>query len=407
MKKNKKTTMPRLANLVLVAAGMIIGTGGYVLFPVAMYAVLGMAVLLYGVLVARKRSKINVHSNLVLMLYVLFLLLNFVRDFGDDVAGRLYLNFFVGICAYLVVLQVLNTQPGIRRFGFLPLLSLVVIAVGLVLELNGIVSMRGEGEESIELGEGLLLRPGGFLNPNMSAALSLIWLYVAVESKADKSYWMKFSCVGLGAFIVAVTQSRAALLALTIYCAYKLYEGGFKRIKYYIVPAVCGILLFAFSGPVDIVEGIYDAIAERAKGDSSSEERYHVIQAALATFAESPIFGRGMRAMYHYFGLGTHNEIIEWLVNFGLVGFVVMLLVLVRFYYAGSFKYLCMCVMPTLLFSHNFFETTAFQVALAYAFYVSTTHARPAVRTAMTPRPVIAVSQPLRRARPEPWLGSA
>lgn len=236
--------------------------------------------------------------------------------------------------------------------------------------MNGLIGFRDQEDGPESLSEGWLLRPGGFLNPNMSAALSLIWLFIALESKLDNCYWLKSVCIAIGVFIAAITQSRAALLFLFIYSAYKAYEGGIKGIKYYLILIVCGLSLFMFFNQSGMLEDLYNANMVRAQGDSSSEERYLVLQGALTTFAGSPITGSGIRAMYRFFGLGTHDEIIEWLVNFGLAGFLVMLLIFFKFYYVNSFKYLCLCILPTFLFSHNFFETTAFQVALAYAFYL-------------------------------------
>ncbi|GAB3544288.1 hypothetical protein GCM10027343_19220 [Noviherbaspirillum agri] len=219
--------------------------------------------------------------------------------------------------------------------------------------------------------EGLLLRPGGFLNPNMSAALSLIWLFCALESRGKNSYWLKSASVALCLFVVSLTQSRAAMLFLALYFLCKLYEGGIKRMRYYFIPVACAAVALLFFSESSALEDIYNSIFQRFQGDGSSAERYHVLQSALAKFAERPLIGHGMRVMVGSFGVGTHNEVVEWLANFGIVGFFVMLMVFLRFYFVPSLKYLFLCIFPTFLFSHNFFETTAFQVALAYAFFVA------------------------------------
>src|SRR3569832_1098941 len=115
-----------------------------------------------------------------------------------------------------------------------------------------------------------------------------------------------------------------------------------------------------------------------------------------------------MRTMRHYIvpGLpnlipGSHNEIIEWLGNFGILGFCVMLLIFFRFYYAGSLKHLCLCILPSFLFCHNFFETTALQVALACAFYLGLQASRKAV-VSWARMPMAASYRSA--ARPEPPL---
>lgn len=363
--------MQHSLSLILIAIGAIIGTGSYVLFPAAMYLVLGIALAIYCVLVVKKVIHLNVQSSLILLAYLIFLLLNFTRDIGNDVASRLYLNFFLGICAYLVVIRIFLLAPEDGMLKYLPLISLTIIAAGILLELNGIIESRRYGEAMESADEGLLLRPGGFLNPNRTATLSLIWLFCALESKKS-SYWLRAASIAACAFTLALTQSRAAMLFLFIYLVFNFFEGGAKNLKYYAAGIFCCILLLlAFGSQSDALVDIYDAIALRFQGDGSSDERYSVVMHALDIFAKSPFIGHGMRSMVGIAGLGTHNEIIEWLVNFGLVGFLVMLLIIVRFYFVGSFAYLCMCILPTFLFSHNFFEATSFQCALAcaYAFH--------------------------------------
>jgi len=364
----KNITMTKIIHFILIAIGVTIGTGAYVIYPITMYILLGVALFIYCALLAKNVHKVNVQSNLILLLYIVFLLLNFIRDIGNEVAARLYMNFFLGICAYLVVIKVFYLKTETGRFRYLPLISLIIIASGILLELNGLIVSRADGEAMAGVDEGLLSRPGGFVNPNRTAALSLIWLFCALESKNDNSYWLKYSCISVCIFIVSMTQSRAAMLFLFIYFLCKIYVGGAKTLKYYGVPIVCVSLLVALTSQSSVLGDIYGSILLRFQGDGSSEERYFVLQSALVTFTESPITGHGMRAMAWFIGVGTHNEIVEWLVNFGITGFLVMLLVFFRFYYINSFKYLCLCIFPTFLFSHNFFEATSFQVALAYAF---------------------------------------
>jgi hypothetical protein len=209
----------------------------------------------------------------------------------------------------------------------------------------------------------------------MSAALCLIWLFVAMESKSNNSFWVKSACLTGSASIVAITQSRSAILFLCAYFICKVYEGRFRNSKYYLIALLCLFGLYEYSGLSELISDLYKANLVRAQGDASSQERYLLLKTAFDAFIEHPMTGLGMRAMHRFFQAdtpdlipGTHNEILEWLVNFGMFGFCVMLFVYFRFYHISSLKYLCLCILPSFLFSHNFFETTALQVALAFAF---------------------------------------
>ena len=63
---------------------------------------------------------------------------------------------------------------------FIPLLAILTLLLGIFLDLYGLIDIRERGIDDIDIGLGL--RPGGFLNPNQTASLSLVWLYVALES---------------------------------------------------------------------------------------------------------------------------------------------------------------------------------------------------------------------------------
>lgn len=370
--KKLSIDLSKIAYVLLFALGAIVGTGLYVLFTPALYLLIGIASLIYAILLFQRVCKVNIQSNVILLLYIAFLLLNFTRDMGNDVASRLYVNFALAIGAYLIIGRILHylAAGGVPRY--LPLLSLVIIAGAILLQLNGYIASRRDGEVMEGVDEGLLLRPGGFLNPNMSAALSLIWLFAALESRGKNSYWLKSACVALCLFTVSLTQSRAAMLFLAFYFLCKLYEGGIRRVRYYIIPVAGVAIALLFFSESSALEEIYNSILQRFQGDGSSAERYHVLQSALAKFSERPLIGHGMRVMVSSFGVSTHNEAVEWLANFGIVGFFIMLMVFLRFYYVRSLKFLFLCIFPTFLFSHNFFETTSFQVALAFAFFVAT-----------------------------------
>jgi O-antigen ligase len=381
------TVTSQFAYVLLVTMALTIGTGAYVELSPLMYVLLALAVFVYGMLAATGVYKVNVQSNLILLLYVAFLLANALRDTGNPIAGRLYLNFLVGICAFLIVVKLQSLDPEARFFRYVPLLSLAIIAGGIVLQLNGIIISRRDGEAMGGVDEGLLLRPGGFMNPNMSAALSLIWLFCTMESKAQRSQLTRAACIGICIFTLSITQSRAAMLCLAAYLVVKMFEKGANMLRFSAVALACAAVALTVTGHFGAFDEIIDSILLRFQGDGSSTERFFLLRTALAAFSDSPLIGHGMRGMFRIAGLGTHNEIVEWLVNFGVIGLFVMLLVILRFYYVHSFKYVCLCLLPTLLFSHNFFETTSFQVALAYAFFVAVQNKSAASAKAVAWRP--------------------
>lgn len=397
--------MSRTINWTLLALALFVGTGAYVMFPPAMYALVGAIGIAYAGFALREKSATSLLSNIIFLAYVVFLLSNYLRDLDAPApVSRLYVNFFLGIAVYCMVIRVfqLNSGSDVKAFRYLPLASILVLLLGILLELNGVIV---SDERDIGIGiEAALLRPGGFLNPNITAALGLIWLFIALEARPANRLWLKAACLAGGGLIIAVTQSRGAMLFLAIYFLYKLFERGGRVFNYFLFSLPILAALYVYSDISGVAADLYDANATRLQGDDSSQERFLLLKTAFSAFLSNPVFGGGMREMRNYFGSGSsnlipgsHNEIVEWLVNFGILGFCVMLLILFRFYYAGSFKHLALCILPSFLFSHNFFETTALQVALAYAFYLGTQASRqPIVRRIVMP--VVAYGSVTRRA---------
>lgn len=374
-------TMIKLyARVILLILGAFVGTGAYILAPSFLYALIGLLMILLAFNLRgfgwQNRSGITsasfgvlgllrkVPTLYVLPIYISFLLLNLIRDVNSDVS-RLYVNFFLGLFVYLLIQVAYKLNPNEAKISFLPILAMAMIAIGLVLEMLGVIDVRG-----LELGgewEDLIRRPGGFLNPNMTAAIVLIWCYVAQESNLRVAVqWRIMAFISCG-LLLLVTQSRAAVLAFALYMAVKVYEYGIRSTRYLLLGGILALFFYQLLN-FDFIVVLYDSLLTRFDGDASSVARLMQLDKAVSLFYENPLLGYGMRGTYIKTGIGTHNEVIEWLLNFGLVGFFVGIFLFLKFYYVHSLKYLLMCLFPTLMFSHNFFETTAFQVSLAFAY---------------------------------------
>ena len=85
---------------------------------------------------------------------------------------------------------------------------------------------------------------------------------------------------------------------------------------------------------------------------------------------DAPFLGKGYRYVALTAGQSTHNQLVEILASFGLAGLAAIGLASYLLYWGGSARFLLVCVAPTFLFSHNFFETVSFQTALGLALAV-------------------------------------
>jgi O-antigen ligase len=115
---------------------------------------------------------------------------------------------------------------------------------------------------------------------------------------------------------------------------------------------------------------LIDKVTSRFSGDESSTTRLFLIEYGIRHFLEEPLLGNGYRYMAGAVGWSAHNEIVENLVNYGIIGCCVIALAMYLLYWPATLSFIFICVMPMFMFTHNFFETTAFQASLGLALAI-------------------------------------
>jgi O-Antigen ligase len=325
----------------------------------------------------------NFNKFLVFFVYltylIFYILLETVIDTGiiyDSFQGvmRSYTNLIRGLIGFIIVGLIYRSVNQHKIFSIMPVICLSIVLTGMFLEAFRMLELNADVvavEDSYTTQDLLLLRPGGFMNANMSAAVALIWLYVALESKFNTPTILKLLALMLTLTICLLTQSRAALLFASFYVIYKVVV--LKKINY-----VVSIIFVSFSLMVidnffafDFLGSLIEKFSSRTDSkETSALERLQIIDFSMNSFFDSPFIGNGILYVAKTGGHGnsSHNQILETLSSYGLIGFFIVAVVYVHFYHRNYFPYVVLCILPTLLFSHNFFETIGFQVALAFAY---------------------------------------
>ena len=329
--------------------------------------------------------KIDLKKYVVFLLYIAFLLAYFLKEttvgmqymFTSD-AGlmRQYTDLFRGLITFLIVAATYQITKEAKVLVILPLLCLGMQLLGLFLESYEIIDyndkMAAEDYMDEDANTKLLHRPGGFLNANMTAAIAMIWFFIMMEVNKDSAIILKGLALLLTLSICILTQSRAAMLFLASYALYTLIVS--RNVKFLMALVFVAMVSLTVSHYFELVmvQDIVDNFTSRAdRNNSSTLERLSVLAYAIKSFFDAPVFGNGYRyvAKTEGHGLSSHNQVMEILTNFGLVGFVIIVILYITFYHKNSFSYLSLCIFPTMLFSHNFFENSSYQVVLAFAYY--------------------------------------
>ena len=222
-------------------------------------------------------------------------------------------------------------------------------------------------------------RPGGFLNPNTTAALALMFLYATTLMVPQKRKLWLFAGFGLSTLIIFITQSRASLIILLPYLLYVLFTNRDKMITRVFIAALILILIIILATHPDLYQMILTA-ADRFKGDYNSDVRADIALTALSDFMKAPVWGHGYQYLMAIYDLGSHNQITEILVSYGVLGILIIGVSCYFLYLPCSILFLVFCVAPTLIFSHNFFEIYHFQAILGFSLAIDRYYRNPAYK---------------------------
>jgi O-antigen ligase len=260
---------------------------------------------------------------------------------------------------YLTFMMLLPLYLLLRQFRFkfnllVRIFALVAIVLGSV-SIAQFISMKYYDTTIFTFGKVFWLRPSGGVNPMRYAAISLVFVVFSLNAilvLRKKTRWLKFllvlaACMGLAACLF--TQVRGSWLAIPVlilaYCVY-LYRAG--RSKYLYTLLLLGVIAILGAAQTQIVQSRAQLITnnieryQQGDGNSSVGARIGMFKAALILIKQKPVFGHGLNSyarkateirkktpnMSIHVGMwaNPHNEILQVLVEKGLIGLFTLLL---------------------------------------------------------------------------------
>lgn len=400
-------TQKPLLNILCFLLASVVSGGLYRLSPLLMNLLLLTSLIIFSWDQIQKDkgtgewlNKFDIKKIIVFLLYTCFLLAYFLREVristeyrfnaftGEEGTIRQYTDLVRGFTIFLLVGVTYKAVNQSKIIVILPLLCLSIISFGVFLEVSQIIDFNTETPEleaerwDSTADDKLLKRPGGFFNANMTAAVAMIWLYIALESKINSSGIVKGLALLLAVSICLIEQSRAAILFLTIYGIHKLILlRNINLLISIILGGFCLILALSYVAPVtDFATELLDRFTSRAEGlDDSAIHRMSLIVYAINSFQDAPLFGNGIYYLAKTEGHGSssHNQTLEVLTNFGLIGFLMIAIVYITFYHKNSISYLSLCTtIPCLLSCSPMLpskpsETTSTSLSFSVSFSIS------------------------------------
>lgn len=292
----------------------------------------------------RMSLKGNYYSNNVLWLMILGILsLNWAPNIDDSLLqiAKLLMLYVVSFLLFFYI----------KKFNFFSLIVYSVLFISFINHFSAIGitffdflmynSSEIGGIDGVINGWGWGGRFSGILdNPNALAILMIFSLFLSTHTLNSEKYFSKNSFIRKICFLniflcintIFTTQSRKGiifgLLLVVLYFSLRL---SYTRMIPYIVGILFILLLSSIfsdflpnsSGAFERIESGLNFYSKENSMDNSARTRLYFISEGWKGFLESPILGYGINSFRYYYGFYSHNNFIEILYGFGILGFCV------------------------------------------------------------------------------------
>ncbi len=359
-----------LLTAILVLTILLIGTGAYETEVMPkdekVVSILSLLLLFTCYLYKKDLEFIKIRIILGYFIFNIFFITRLYFSNTDVAELKTYLIHFISIGVFIATYfsskQLLSSRKTLLNIDNTKLISIICILSLITILLSQISAIYTHPD-------GIYFRAGGFLSPNRTATIALILMFVVFRLSERHRYYTLTSVL-LATAIILPVQSRAAILVLIPTAVYILFKSQRRKsililLYVFLLFSILDILVASIS-LIDIIKSIF----YRFTIDYSSSHRLTLLQQGWSSFLEAPIWGNDYRHLSRTSGFSTHNELIETLANFGLVGLLFFGIAFYFLYIPFTLIFFFVCIAPTFMFSHSFFDTYAFQAILGLALAV-------------------------------------
>ena len=180
-----------------------------------------------------------------------------------------------------------------------------------------------------------------FLGTNEVAAFlnefTIVLVGITFFMKRKLVRWSLFAMIYINIFCILCLYSRGAYLGFFVGMFFLFL---FKN-RALLIPLILVAVFWQSILPEKVIERIKETTDENGQLDNSSKTRIDVWKQSIEMFEKSPLTGLGF-GVFRTLGLGlgdTHNIYVKHLVEQGLIGLIIFLIVLLSFFHMGFVLY--------------------------------------------------------------------
>ena len=349
----------------------------------ALYFFFGMSVIN---IIQRKSIKLNAAAASIILYLVLMLIgMLYTPTSAKRTENIMYLYITMAILAFCVV-QYIDTMKDVNTVIFAYMLAGLALAIYVYAQYGSEFWSLMQSATDYESGH--VDRLGSNLtNSNtismytmISALIALYYVFFDRESKIRTIF-----CIMAAAFCFVVSMAGASrksiVLLLAAFVCFWLYSSLgdrniLKQMRNVLLLVGGVIVLFWLIATQPIFSAIsvrMDTFFNMFRGGevtSSEVNRSGLIDRGIAVWMDNFLFGDGTAASMYYFGVYSHNNFVEILMNTGVVGFLVfygIYPVAIYLYWRNAVAYKAQSKLAILLFA-ILVSLTACGIGLVYYY---------------------------------------
>ena len=295
------------------------------------------AIFIAGIVFILKRGKLTINAYVVSMVamctyvYLMTLPPTASQSMGMSIAYKLLTCNILCLVVFWLTLQYKLIISGVivaNIVGSIILTIRIILAYGGIEKVFMIAASSGEN------------RIGGIISNTNSIGLSLATAIIAcvfflVSQKNRKIKIVVFSCLIILTVMLFLTGSRKsvafAILGTIFFLLLMNRKNSIvKKLAFYVCLISGAIVLLNIMKNVPIFSTVYTRFELLFEGIINNKTTYttdvlrqYMITTGIEEFWKNPIFGNGTARSYVMFGTYSHNNFIELLMNYGIVGFLI------------------------------------------------------------------------------------
>jgi len=281
------------------------------------------------------------HHRIIINIYIVALILLCVDVYIMTISPLIspstgaQITYYLLTCSVLCILvlwlsayymETIHAILAANIVGSLILVYRIIAAYGGIAQVIVLASSKGESRI------GKLIANENAIGLFLMSGILSCFLFLFAKKRALLLKLILLLSIGIMAAMVLLSGSRKSLLFLVlgavvfIIMHYQKYSFA-KKLAVYLAVILAIIALISVLRTVPVFSTIYMRFELLIKG-FLGEARYatdvtrkYMIATGLEEFWESPLFGRGTGRSYELFGTYSHNNFVELLMNYGIVGF--------------------------------------------------------------------------------------